>query len=91
MSKKRKHKDRLKLPKRLLGVKLPKDTRRRVNGLLKELPSPAAHPAASILVGTVVSALAARLEDPLRGFIETYPKRRGRIPRKSTEATGAPH
>ena len=70
MSKKSKKKDRLKLPKRFLGVKIPKDTRRAVNKLLKDMPEPAAKPLLTAAVGALVTALAARIEDPLRELIE---------------------
>ena len=70
MSKKSMKKDRLKLPKRFLGVKIPKDTRRAVNKLLKDLPAPAAKPLLTAAVGALVTALAARIEDPLRELVE---------------------
>jgi hypothetical protein len=71
MSKQRK-KDRIKLPKRLLGVKIPKATRKQVNALLKQLPTSTAKPLLGATVGTLVAALAARLEQPLHDLIESY-------------------
>jgi len=87
MSKKSKKNDRLKLPKRFAGVKIPKDTRKSINRLLKDLPSPAAKPLLTAAVGALVTALAARIEDPLREMIE---KRSGPAKPRESPTVGAP-
>ncbi len=87
MSKKNKKKDRLKLPKRFLGVKIPKNTRRTVNKLLKDLPAPAAKPVLTAAVGALATALVARIEDPLRELIE---KRDAAKPREPSPLAMAP-
>ncbi len=69
MSKKSKGK-RMKLPKRLLGVKVPKDARRQINGLLKLAPHDAAKPLIAMAVGTVAVALAEKLEHPLQELLK---------------------
>lgn len=69
MAKKAKNK-RLKMPKRLLGVKLPKDARRTVNRLLKLAPADAAKPLISAAVGGIAVALAEKLEQPLKELLE---------------------
>ena len=80
MSKKSKKNDSLKLPKRFAGVKIPKDARRSVNRLLKDLPSPAAKPLLTAAVGGLIAALAARLEEPIRDMIQS------KTPRKKARA-----
>ena len=61
---------KLKLPKRLLGVKLPKDARKTLNKLLKVAPADAAKPLISMAVGGVAVALAERLEQPLKDLLD---------------------
>lgn len=75
-----KTKNRLKLPKRLLGVKIPKTTRKQVNAVLAGLPGDTAKPLLAVAVGGLVTALAARLEQPLAELIEAHadPKKRRR-------------
>ena len=63
---------RAKLPKRFLGVKIPKATRHNLNAMLKQLPTSAAKPLLGAAVGTLVTALATRLETPLRELIESH-------------------
>lgn len=70
MAKKSKKQDRAKLPKRVAGVKVPKEARRSVNRLLKSLPTPATKPLLGAAIGTLVTSLAAALEDPLRELID---------------------
>ncbi len=70
MAKKTKKQDRTKLPKRVAGVKVPKEARRSVNRLLKSLPRPAAKPLLAAAIGALVTSLAAALEEPLRDLIE---------------------
>ena len=65
-----KTKDRVKLPKRLLGVKIPKATRKSVNAMLKGIPAPTAKPLLAVAVGALMTSLAARLEGPLQELIE---------------------
>jgi hypothetical protein len=68
----KKTKDRVKLPKRLLGVKIPKATRKSVNAMLKDVPAPALKPLMTMAVGGLVTALAARFEAPLQEFIDKH-------------------
>jgi adenine/guanine phosphoribosyltransferase-like PRPP-binding protein len=87
---KKKNKDRVKLPKRFLGVKIPKATRKNVNAMLKGVPAPAVKPVLTAAVGGLVAALAARLEGPLQELIESYtadPKR----PRRKGETLPTSH
>jgi hypothetical protein len=65
-----KKKNAPKLPKRFLGVKLPKATRKSVNALLKGLPSDTAKPLLGAAVGALIAALAAKLEQPLADLVE---------------------
>lgn len=71
MSKKQ-TKDRVKLPKRFLGVKIPKATRKSVNAMLKDVPAPAVKPLMTMAVGGLVTALAARFEAPLQEFVDKH-------------------
>jgi hypothetical protein len=65
-------KNRLKLPKKLLGVEIPKTSRKQVDKLLKNLPADSAKPLLGAAVAALVTALAARLEQPLTDLIESY-------------------
>lgn len=69
MSKKRKA---AKLPKKFLGVKIPKATRKQVNGLLKTMPAASSKPLLGAAVGALMTALAVRLEQPITDLIESY-------------------
>jgi hypothetical protein len=69
MSKNRK-KDQIKLPKRLLGVKLPKEARRNVNDLLALVPASTAKPIATMAVTAVATVLVERLEQPLKEWAQ---------------------
>jgi hypothetical protein len=69
MGKKKKN-DRIKLPKRLLGVKLPKEARRNVNDLLAMVPASTAKPLAAMAVTAVTTVLAERLEQPLKEWLQ---------------------
>lgn len=71
MAKKAKNKP-LKMPKRLLGAKLPKDARRTLNRLLKLAPADAAKPLITAAVGGIAVALAERLEQPLKDLLEGH-------------------
>ena len=51
-----------KLPKKLLGVKIPKKTRRSINTLLKDIPGNVAMPLLSAAVGAVLNGIVNRLE-----------------------------
>lgn len=64
-------KGQLKLPKRLMGVKLPKKTRKNLNALLRGVPSSEANPLVGAAVGAFVTIMAERLEQPLRDLIES--------------------
>lgn len=66
----KKKNSRVKLPKRVAGVKVPKEARKSVNRLLRSLPAPTAKPLLGAAVGALVTSLAAALEDPLRELIE---------------------
>jgi hypothetical protein len=57
-----KTKNRVKLPKRLLGVKIPKATRKLVRAQFKDLPSDKAEPLIAAAVGTLVAILTAKVE-----------------------------
>jgi hypothetical protein len=65
-----KKKDRIKLPKRFAGVKIPKEARSGINRMLKGLPAPAAKPLLASAVTALIGTLATRLEEPLRELIE---------------------
>ena len=67
---KKKKSDRIKLPKRLLGVKLPKEARRNVNDLLALVPASTAKPMATMAVTAVATVLAERLEEPLKEWLQ---------------------
>lgn len=73
MSKKKN--DRIKLPKTLMGVKLPKQSRREVNRLLKNLPASTAKPLIATAVGAIATILAERLDQPLKTLIESGERR----------------
>lgn len=73
----KKSKSALKLPKRIAGVKIPKQARKSVNRLLKQLPEPAAKPLLGMAIGALVTTLAERLEDPLRELIESQTEKAG--------------
>lgn len=88
MSKKRKA---AKLPKKVLGVKIPKATRRNVNGLLKAMPKSTAKPLLGAAVGALVTALAARLEQPLQELIESYTRDPKKSRRKPEAAVPTAH
>ena len=62
MSKNKKKKDRVKLPKRLMGVKIPKETRRTINALLKDIPATSIKPTLLAAIGTLASGIVARFE-----------------------------
>ena len=63
-------KNQLKLPKRLLGVKVPKKSRKSLNALLRGVPSSQANPLVGAVVGSFVTMMVERLEQPLRDLIE---------------------
>lgn len=60
MSKKKK--GRVKLPKRLMGVKIPKETRRRINAVLKDVPARSIKPMLQAAIGMLASNVIARFE-----------------------------
>lgn len=62
-------KGQLKLPKRLMGVKVPKKTRKNLNALLRSVPASQATPLVGAVVGSLVTILAERLEQPLRDLV----------------------
>ncbi len=70
----------LKLPKRLLGVRVPKANRKRVNRLLKNLPDAPANPLVAAAIGSVMALLLERLEQPLNELV-AGPKKTGRTAR----------
>lgn len=59
---KRKKKDRVKLPKRLMGVKIPKETRRTINALLKDVPARSVKPMLLAAIGSLATGVLARFE-----------------------------
>lgn len=61
----KKAKGGLKLPKRLLGVKVPKQTRKHLNGLLKELVGGEANPLVAAAVGSMLAVVTERLGKPM--------------------------
>ena len=73
-----KKRNKMRLPKRLMGVKLPKEARRGVNGLLKSLPPSAAKPIIVAAVSGIALVLAEKLEHPLRTLIESANDRASR-------------
>lgn len=62
--------NRIKLPKRLLGVKLPKQSRKNLNRILKGVSSAQANPLVAAAVGSFVTLLAERLEQPLQAIVD---------------------
>lgn len=64
-------KGKLKLPKRLMGVKVPKKTRKNLNGLLRGVPASQANPLVGAAIASLVTILAERLEQPLRDLIDS--------------------
>jgi hypothetical protein len=62
----KKQKNKLKLPKRLLGVKTPKQTRKSLNRLLSLAPEAETNKLVAAAVGSLLTVLAERLEQPLR-------------------------
>lgn len=54
----------VKLPKRLLGVKIPKAMRKLVKAQFKGLPSDKAGPLIAAAVGTLVAILTAKVDQP---------------------------
>lgn len=58
----KKKKNRVKLPKRLMGVKIPKETRRTVNAMLKDVPSGSLKPMLLAAIGTLATSVLARFE-----------------------------
>jgi hypothetical protein len=85
---KAKKQDRIKLPKRIAGVKVPKEARKSVNRLLRTLPAPSAKPLLVAALGTLVTSLAKALEDPLRELIEAET---ARLDRKRDDAARTAH
>ena len=85
MSKKRKTKDRIKLPKQLFGVKIPKDKRRRIEARLKD------RVAAKALVDSLIAALMDRLEAPQAEVVQIFPSRESRARSRRDEAAAAAH
>lgn len=87
MSKKKK-KDRLKVPKELGGVKIPKDLRRNVNAMLKQGRTREGESLLLAAAGMLATTLAAKLEEPLKDFLLSHGggKRAGRNGRE----VGAP-
>jgi hypothetical protein len=71
MAKKSK-KNRLKLPKRVLGARIPKDSRKRINGLLKHAPASESRPIVAAAVSIVATMLAERLEGPLNELLNRH-------------------
>lgn len=57
-------KNRLKLPKRLLGVKIPKATRKLVKAQFKGVAADKAEPQIAAAVGTLVAILTAKVDQP---------------------------
>ena len=58
----KKKKDRVKLPKRLMGVKIPKETRRTINAILKDVPASSIKPTLLAAIGTLATSVVARFE-----------------------------
>jgi hypothetical protein len=54
----------VKLPKRLLGVKIPKPTRKLVKAQFKGVPDDKAEPMIAAAVGTLVAILTAKVDQP---------------------------
>lgn len=73
----KKKNDRIKLPKRIAGVKIPKQARKSVNTLLKGVPAPAARPLLGAAIAALVTTLAEKLENPLRELIESHTAKPG--------------
>lgn len=84
---KTRNKSRIKLPKRLLGVKIAKETRREIDGVLKGLPPATAEAVAQVLLDTLVSTLAARAEVPQHEVIQMFPSRESRARSRASDAT----
>ena len=87
MSKKKK--DRVKLPKRLLGVKIPKETRRTINAVLKDVPASSLRPMLLAAISALTSSVVARFQGD-EGQEEPRKSKPGRV---RTPAAGStlPH
>jgi hypothetical protein len=79
-------KDRIKLPKRLLGVKLPKATRKSLNRMLKSVSTDIARPLAAAAVGAFATIITERLEAPLKDLAE-----RSSPPKRPTKPEAVKH
>ncbi|MFC0204579.1 hypothetical protein [Novosphingobium soli] len=66
MSKKKK-KGSVKLPKRLMGVKIPKDLRSTINAALKEVPAHTLKPLLLSAVGALATGVLGRLSGEAEG------------------------
>lgn len=59
----------LRFPKTILGVKVPKKTRKNLNALLKRVPASDANPLVAAAVGALLPIIVERLERPLEDFV----------------------
>lgn len=62
-------KKKTKLPKRILGAKMPKDARKRLNRLLRVAPAGDVRPIVAGAVAIIATLLADRLEGPLADML----------------------
>ena len=82
----KKAKKGMKLPKQLLGVKLPKKSRKSLNRMLKSVSSDEVSPLVAATVSSVVTLLAERLERPLEALLNPATERDRRRPPASAAA-----
>lgn len=62
---------KLKIPKRILGVKVPKETRRTLKALLGSVPAAKAKPMLAATIGTLVTSLLAKLAEQIKAYADT--------------------
>lgn len=85
----KKKKDRVKLPKRLMGVKVPKETRRTINAILKDVPASSIKPMLLTAIGTLTSSVLARFAGDEAE--EKGPKKALRSRTRPASSTSLPH
>lgn len=74
----KKNKKGIKVPKKMLGIKLPKQPRKSVNALMKQVPASQAQPTLAIVVGLLATAIATQLEGPIKEFLDRQDAPKGK-------------
>jgi hypothetical protein len=83
---------KIKLPKKMLGLKVPKQPRKAVNAVLKQVPASQSQPTLAVAIGLLATALAKQLEGPIREFLDRQDGHKD-APRKTPEQppSAVPH